>query len=416
LSQPQSQDTSLLLELPVPFGLLDGVLHVEAQAANGLRLWLENFERVTVCAPLLPPKEGDPTWEWKRPPTSAAGALELVPLPNGYRLDRFIRHLPAVRMNFKHLIARHRYLLFSNLGGIGAWGTVAADEARRAGRPYAVWLDYVLHEMPQRELTGRALHLRRIKQRLEQRWLKSGSLRAIRHASLGLFHGRTVYEGYEPYSRRPALVHDVHLGPEMQIAPDALRCKATPRSGSVELLYVGRVHPMKGPLDWIDAVEQTLRSLAGRVTLQATWIGDGPLLATCRQEVQRRGLSEVVSFPGAELDRARVIARMRAADVFLFCHLTPESPRCLIEALMSGTPLVGYQSAYAQDLTEAHGGGIFSPMGNASALAQTLSSLLTELPVRTRLAELTLQAAASGAEFSDEVVFAHRSQLLKQYL
>jgi hypothetical protein len=45
---------SMLLVLPVPFGMRDGRLLVEAQAANGLDRWAENFSRVVVAAPVLP--------------------------------------------------------------------------------------------------------------------------------------------------------------------------------------------------------------------------------------------------------------------------------------------------------------------------------------------------------------------------
>ena len=66
-----------------------------------------------------------------------------------------------------------------------------------------------------------------------------------------------------------------------------------------------------------------------------------------------------ISFPGIEKDRQLVIDFLRTLDVFMFCHVTPESPRCLIEALMSGLPLIGYDSEYAKDLVAEHGGGKF---------------------------------------------------------
>ena len=46
-------ESSLLLDLGVPFGRTATGLLVEAQALNGLRLWAKHFDRVTVCAPEL---------------------------------------------------------------------------------------------------------------------------------------------------------------------------------------------------------------------------------------------------------------------------------------------------------------------------------------------------------------------------
>jgi hypothetical protein len=43
----------MYLVLPVPFRETDGQLFVEAQAANGLDQWAENFSRVLVAAPVI---------------------------------------------------------------------------------------------------------------------------------------------------------------------------------------------------------------------------------------------------------------------------------------------------------------------------------------------------------------------------
>lgn len=123
--------------------------------------------------------------------------------------------------------------------------------------------------------------------------------------------------------------------------------------GRVQIGYIGRVHEMKGPLHWIDAMESL--SKRNPLSFQASWVGDGPLLEECRKQVALRGLDGVVVFPGGERSRPAVLRFLRSLDLFTFCHLTKESPRCLIEALMSGVPLVGYDSAYARDLVDPLG-------------------------------------------------------------
>ena len=60
-----------------------------------------------------------------------------------------------------------------------------------------------------------------------------------------------------------------------------------------------------------------------------------------------RGLGDVVSLPGFVSSRAKVMEFLRGIHVLVFCHRTPESPRCLVEALMSGTGILGYESDYA---------------------------------------------------------------------
>lgn len=106
-------------------------------------------------------------------------------------------------------------------------------------------------------------------------------------------------------------------------------------------------------------------------------------------------------------------ARLQRADVFLFCHKTAESPRCLIEALTSATPIVGYEGAYARDLIAGSGGGLLVPQGDTERLAQTLAVLSDE---RETLAMLMRRAHMEAAPFTDEKVFAHRCMLIRRYL
>ena len=89
----KTSGSRLLLYAPVPlYAGKDGYL-LEDQACNGLRLWAENFEQVTVMHPLEP---GTPPPSWI-PVRSSAIDLErvhLVALPSAYRPDRFSASSP----------------------------------------------------------------------------------------------------------------------------------------------------------------------------------------------------------------------------------------------------------------------------------------------------------------------------------
>ena len=54
VQQDGPHDDSMYLVLPVPFRVADGKMFVEAQAANGLDRWADNFSRVLVAAPAIP--------------------------------------------------------------------------------------------------------------------------------------------------------------------------------------------------------------------------------------------------------------------------------------------------------------------------------------------------------------------------
>ena len=124
------------------------------------------------------------------------------------------------------------------------------------------------------------------------------------------------------------------------------------------------------------------------------------------------GLQDRVRAPGFVGERADLLAELRRAHVFVFTHVTPESPRCLLESLASGTPIVGYNSAYAEELTAGRGGGTFVQMGNWEALGGEIVALGKD---RSRLRQLISEAADNGKRFNDEAVFRERSKLIRTY-
>lgn len=233
----------------------------------------------------------------------------------------------------------------------------------------------------------------------------------IRRAALGLFHGRETFDTYAPHCRNPQLVHDIHLQKSDHIGPEALRDKiAAVGTNPLQIVYAGRAEAMKGADEWLDALE----GLAARgVAFRARWLGDGPMLARMRARIAAGPLAGMVDLPGFVTDRAELLKALRAADLLLFCHMTPESPRVLIEALASACPVVGHDSAFPADLIATHGGGRLTPTGDCGALVDTLALLAAE---PTRLKGLIAAAARDGSAFDDETVFAHRAALIRRHL
>jgi glycosyltransferase involved in cell wall biosynthesis len=404
-------DDTLLIYAPVPlYRDAAGELHIEAQAVNGLRLWAANFSEVIV---MMPMESAAPPAGWV--PVSETGSsldrVRLEVLPLAYRPDRFFRALPATRRRIEELIGRARYLSFAIGGLFGDWGAVAAFAAHRMGRPFAVWTDRVESEVVRRGASSG--HWRaRLRARLTHRPMAALERAVIRRAALGLFHGKETYDTYAPHCRGPAeVVHDIHLSRKDHISPEALDAKiAGAAEGPLRIFYAGRAEPMKGPLDWVEVLE---RLAALGVDFRARWLGDGSEREAMVERIEAAGLGARVEMPGFVSGRDTVIAELQASHVFLFCHLTPESPRCLIEALASGCPIVGYESPYPSDLIAEHGGGLLVPARDTAALAQQLAALSAD---RRRLGSLMQAAAADGAPFVDEAVFRHRSEVIRRHL
>lgn len=393
-----------MLVVHVPLYACGGRLYLDSQACNGLRCWLENFDRLILCAPLVEadsPAEGLSELARLFPPE----LLEVHALPFAFTPLRFLRVLhPVVRL-LTAQIGRATHYQFAIGGSWGDWGAVAAILAARRGRPAAIWTDRVESEVMRFQARGYR-GARRLYRRFNAWLAEHLEHHVIRRSALGLFHGMDTFRAYARFSPNPQLAHDIHLGPEARIPADALAAKCARRDPAIRIVYAGRVHPDKGPGDWVEVLAQ----LGRHRPFTATWFGEGPALEAMRGRVAELGLADRVAFPGHCADRDRLIAVVRDADIFLFCHRTPESPRCLIEALLSGTPIVGYRSDYPADLIAGHGGGVLTP-ADPAALADALIALTGD---RDRLSALSRAAAADGFPMVDSAVFRHRSMLIKR--
>ena len=403
---PAARRGNLLIYAPVPVWNEGGQLLVEAQAANGLRLWAENFDRVVAMMPMAASR-----------PASAMvplhvrdGAISIEPVPFAYRPDVFVRQFYPTRRRIRELIAQSDYLSFALGGLIGDWGAVSAIEAYRMNRRFAVWTDRVESEVVRRS-AGQGRFRSRLRARLTHRpmaWLEQY---VVRRAALGLFHGRDTFDAYSAFCTNPQMVHDIHLKRSDHIPSDQLSHKLNHcHEGPLRIVYAGRADAMKAPLEWVETLERLARE---NVDFRAVWLGDGELHGELVSRIKLAGVGDRVSAPGYVSDRQAVLQALRDAHVFLFCHRTPESPRCLIEALSSACPIVGYESGYAQDLISSAGGGALTPIGEVGMLAQTLVSLDRD---RQKLRRLIANAMEDGKPFDEESVFHHRSELIKEHL
>jgi glycosyltransferase involved in cell wall biosynthesis len=401
---------TLLIYVSVPLHQLDGKFFLENQACNGLRLWADNFRRLIVVIPVA---EGPPPAAWV-PLDAEVGVamerIEIVTVPEAYRPDRFLRALPGNIPKLRDAIRRADYLGFAIGGLFGDWGSVGAHLAHRMGLPFYVWTDRVESQVVlQSTRTGPW-----------KRWLQARlyywpmvwmERYLIRRAELGLFHGRETFETFAPWSRNPQVVHDIHIRKSDHISQERLKAKAeAAATGPLKICYMGRADPMKGPQDWLAVLEGLARK---GIPFEASWLGEGSQLEAMRARIENGPLAGRVSLPGFVRDRVVILEALRDAHVMLFCHKTPESPRCLIEALMSGTPIVGYESAFPKDLIVENGGGRLVARNDVPALTEALVALAGN---RADLAELVRRAARDGEHFDDETVFHHRAELIRTHL
>lgn len=404
----------MLLVLPVPFRIQQKQLLFDVQACNGLERWADNFGQITVVAPVIPETLAtqDRVLVWQDTATlKKLERFELIPLPWSHSLREFQIHYRSSRALLAEAIRRCEYLQFAISGLWGDWAALAALEARKQGRPYAIHTDLVDYQVIQ-QINQEQNFLKRSKSKLLSLLMQRYHEWIIRRCSLGLWHGEDCYRAYSPLCANSYLIHDVHTKAEDSITDSQLcqKLEQVMTDPTLRICYAGRMATMKAPLDWVRAVVHA-KQLGAR--LDAVWFGEGALQNEMAALITELGAEPYIHLAGFEADRPKLLQQIRDSHVMLFTHISSESPRCLLESLICGTPIVGYHSLYAEELLNEYDSGWLGPVHNWRKLGEQLKALADDRP---HLAHLTQQAATNGSRFNDAAVFQERSRLIITHL
>lgn len=400
-------DGRILIVLPLIIYSYRGIIYIESQACNGLRLWLENFQHVTLVCPAYN-VDSMPNGSRSIDTIEGFERLSVSCLPVAYTPVKFLVCLPSAVRLLKSHIADSNYLHFAIGGFWGDWASIASLMAIAGRSSFAVWTDAVNSSVARFNSRSKS-GIRKLYALVTAELTRHLERHIVRNCSLGLFHGMDTFHAYAPYCGNPQLVHDVHVGSDAAVTPAILSARffRSGAGGSLRIVYAGRVHREKGVYDWIDALKHAAEN---GIDFRATWFGAGPELGSVHDYVSRSGISSKIEFPGAVESHKELLVKLKDFDFFLFCHKLQESPRCLIEALVCGLPIVGYESPYSSNLIETHGGGLLTPKDDIQQLSRTISLLSND---RNLLRDLSEKASRDGSPLTDEAVFRYRSELMK---
>lgn len=384
---------------------------IEADFCESLRLYLDNFDSVTIACPVTTEIVDSGLRRCRRVDELPwRERFRLIPLPSAPRISEFLHHYGDVKKILRSEIENANYLLFSPHTLIGDWPLVATKMAIKMNRPYAIDADVVYDKVAQVNWAATVSLIRKVKRRLALARFRKSYRFSLKHSAVALLQGQDVYNAFSSFSPNPHKTYHMPVSSSDFISESELSRKIDDVTFGTELsiCYVGRAIEMKGAMDWLNTINELIK---GGVAVKAHWLGDGSLLRAMKSTANALGIADKVVFSGFVSDRAVIMRTLRNSDIFLFCHKTPESPRCLIEALASGCPLVGYGSAYANEIV-AQGGGRFVPVGNWKELAILVKALSEN---RAELRELIRCASASGRLFERDTTMQHRIDLIKRY-
>ena len=147
--------------------------------------------------------------------------------------------------------------------------------------------------------------------------------------------------------------------------------------GEGVILYVGRLEPRKG----ISTLINAMKHVDGTLLIA----GQGSMLPLLRERARLLGVSEKVKFLGV-VDYSKLPLYYRASDVFVLPSLSEAFGIVLLEAMASGTPVIGTKVGGIPEIID--GCGLLVSPGNAKELANAINLVLNNQSVERRLSRL----------------------------
>lgn len=218
--------------------------------------------------------------------------------------------------------------------------------------------------------------VRRIVARMERSYLLGSSHLSVPSARAGRLIRAWLRLGNRPIRAIP------------NPPPTAVAAPGHPQKRAKDVLFVGRLSPMKGP-DVLIAAAETVVAAHPDVTFTfvgADQTGDPSAADAARRllEPASEAVRTRVRFVG-KLPLAEAQRRMHgSAVVALPSRWEPFGYTCL-EAMASGATVVGTTSGGMEELLDHGGAGMLVPPGDAAALASALLEALSDAELRARL-------------------------------
>ena len=163
-----------------------------------------------------------------------------------------------------------------------------------------------------------------------------------------------------------------------------------PCAEPVTVVFVGRLSAEKGLQILVEAW-RVVRAQA-RVRVRLRIVGDGPERGRLEASVSELGLSEDVEFAGHQPD---VPAQLAGAHIFVLPSFREGNSNAILEAMRAGLPIVATWVGGAPIQLGEEARHWLVPPGDPRALADRLSELANDAPLRHRLGALMHSRAES---------------------
>ncbi len=131
-------------------------------------------------------------------------------------------------------------------------------------------------------------------------------------------------------------------------------------------------------------------------------IGEGPQRGQYEQLAKDLGIDDVVHFLGFRSDRIELLMEF---DVFALASELEGIPRCVMEAMAAGVPVIASKIPGCTDIVRHEINGLLFEVGNHDELARHMHALMQDPALRQRLcssARKTVEREFSAQRMADE--------------
>jgi glycosyltransferase involved in cell wall biosynthesis len=161
-------------------------------------------------------------------------------------------------------------------------------------------------------------------------------------------------------------------------------------TGAFVLGTVSVLRSWKGHLYLLEALKHLQEEGLEAVLLI---VGDGPYRPVIEEKIQGLGLTEQVRLAGHQ---ERVPEWLALMDAFVLASYANEGvPQALLQALAMGRPVVATRTGGIPEVIVPEETGLLAPPRDSQALAQAMSRLLQDRPLREKLSRQGPQMVAS---------------------
>ena len=234
---------------------------------------------------------------------------------------------------------------------------------------------------------------------------------AVKNCNLVMLKGRELKLDYGPDQQNVKDFLDVAFTQDDLISHTELTRKTKAFvSGTLRLIYFGRLVRYKGVLDMIDSVVESRKRFNSCIEL--TIVGDGDDKPAISNAIERNGAGEFIFLKEAVAYGPGLFDLIDKHDALLAAPQRQDTPRSIFDAMARGLGTIAYDTYYYKDLAISNA-VLLSPWKDISKLAQTIHKFAIDLDARRRVANSAFYFAKSNTQ---DVWLEKRKNWVKEFL